>query len=171
MIIKFFALGLIMISATLLGLNIAHSMSSREKELRNLADAVGKMVDELDYTLEAVKFLFKKTAIYAKGTANNVFLKISEYVDSGKSASEAWKLSIQNNRFSMCLSKNDYDVLIANADSFSANELEQQKALLKALQSRITLLADNAFEFNRKNNRLVQSIGVYGGIFICAVLF
>ena len=35
----------------------------------------------------------------------------------------------------------------------------------------VVSLADNAFEFNRKNNRLAQAIGVYGGVFICAVLF
>jgi len=171
MITKIFAVVLIMISSTLLGMCIAECMSTRVKELRNLADAIGVMHDQLDYTLEPVKFLFKKSIFAAKGSAGNVFEKISESVDSGKSASEAWRIAIENYKMTMCLSKKDYDVLIGCSDSFCATELEQQKTLLKGLQSRIVSLADNAFEFDRKNSRLARAIGVYGGIFICAVFF
>lgn len=171
MITKIFAITLIMISTTLLGMSFADCMSTREKELRNLADAIGLMSDQLDYTLEPVKFLFKKVLFAAKGSSGILFEKISENVDSGKTASEAWKSAIENCKMTMCLSKKDYDILIGSSDSFCATELEQQKSLLKGLQSRIVALADNAFEFNRKNNRLARAIGIYGGIFICAVLF
>lgn len=171
MIIKLTGIVLIMISTSLLGFCFSECMSSRERELRNLADAVGLMINELDYTLEPVKFLFKKTLPFAKGGAYDVFEKISEYTENGKNACEAWNTAIEKNAMTMCLTKNDCEILVNCSDAFSAHELQQQKSQLKGLQSRILVLADNASEVKRKNGRLVQLLGVYGGIFICAVLF
>ena len=171
MIIKLGGIVLIMISTTLLGFGFAECMSCREKELRNLADAINCMINELEYSIEPVKLLFKKTLLSVKGISYEVFEDITEYIDNGKTVAQAWESAIRKKAHLMCLNKNDCDILVNCSDAFCAYELEQQKALLKGLQSRIIVLADNALEFKRKNTKLVQMLGVYGGVFICAILF
>ena len=171
MIIKLGGILLVMISTTLLGFGFAECMSSRERELKNLADAIGCMINELEYSLEPVKILFKKVMLNAKGFSYELFEEIEKYINDGKTVSEAWEFAIRKKATVMCLNKNDCETLVNCSDAFCAYELEQQKALLKGLQSRIFVLADDAGEFKRKNAKLVKMLGVYGGVFICAVLF
>ena len=171
MIIKLGGIILVMISTTLLGFCFSECMSSRERELKNLSDAIGSMINELEYSLEPVKMLFKKTKLNVKGFSYELFEDIETYIKGGKTVPEAWETAIRKKAPAMCLNKNDCETLVNCSDAFCAYEIEQQKSLLKGLQSRILVLADDAGEFKRKNAKLVKMLGVYGGVFICAVLF
>ena len=171
MIFKLLGITLIMVSSSLIGFGFFECMSSRERELRNLSDAVSSMINELDYSLDAVKFLFQKALPTVKGDVFELFEKITEYIAEGKSANEAWSISVREKAAVMCLTKSDCNFLVNCADAFSAHEVQQQKSQLKGLQSRILVLADAAAEAKRKNGKLVQILGVYGGVFLCAVLF
>ena len=112
MIIKLGGILLVMISTTLLGFGFAECMSSRERELKNLADAIGCMINELEYSLEPVKILFKKVMLNAKGFSYELFEEIEKYINDGKTVSEAWEFAIRKKATVMCLNKNDCETLV-----------------------------------------------------------
>lgn len=171
MIVKLIGIALVMTSATLIGWGFSECIITRERELLNISDAVGLMLDELEYSLEPVKFLFARVQPYTKGGVYGLFENISARIEEGAGAGEGWCSALEELAPSLCLKKSDRDFLINCSDAFFAHEAHRQRAQLKGLQSKIRLLAQEAGEFKRKNCKLVRMLGVYGGVMLCAVLF
>lgn len=171
MIIKIIGIVLVMISASLIGCTFAECMASRERELLNLADAAELLIDELGYSMEPVKTLFVRVTPYVKGTAGDMFEQLSQHINDGMSAKDAWCKSLDEMSAIMSLKKSDCTFLKGCAEAFYAHEAEQQKAQLEALRDKIKRLASEAGDIKRKNSRLARMLGVYGGVLICAVLF
>ena len=171
MIIKIVGMVLVMVSASLIGCSFAQCLAARERELFNLADAVELMINELEYSLEPVKLLFYRVQPFAKGITGDLYELISQYVNDGMSAGEAWCKALEKTAPVMCLKKSDCDFMKSCSDVFSAYEAEQQKWQLRALKKKIEQLGNDAAQSRQKNSRLAGMLGIYGGVLICAVLF
>lgn len=171
MIIKIIGIALVMISATLIGFCLSECMVCREREVGNLGDAVAIMEDCLECTMEPVGRLFGKALPHVKGGVHDMFALTDKYVADGMSASKAWCAALDESACALCLRRSDCEYLKACADSFCANDIGQQKMQLKSLRSKISMLGDDIKNYNNKNCRLYKALGVYGGVFLCAVLF
>lgn len=171
MIIKIVGMVLVMVSASLIGCCVAQCFAARERELYNLADAVELMINELEYSLEPIKFIFYKVQPYAKGAVSDLYDIISQYINEGMSASDAWQKALEKHAHSMCLKKSDCEFLKSCSDVFYAYEAEQQRLQLQLLKKKIEQLGGEAKNTRKKNDKLAKMLGVYGGVLLCAMLF
>ena len=171
MIIKLIGMGLVIISSTLIGFGAAECMASRERELRNLADAMDLMLGELCYSMLSVRDIILKITPQVNGLAGSLFDYMCNCIAEGDSASYAWSRAIDVKAAEMSLKKSDADVLKNCAYLLEGYEAEEQKKNFSQLKSRLTHLASEAGESKKKNGKLARMFGVYGGVVVCIIIF
>lgn len=171
MIIKLIGMAMVVISSSLIGFGFAECMASRERELKNLGDAVDLMLGELGYTAMPVKDLICLCAPRVSGLAGEMFDYMHTLINEGESASEAWVNALKNKAPSMSFKKEDADVLINSSYLLEAYELGEQKRSFVQLKSRIVSLATGASELRQKNSKIAKMLGIYGGVLLCVIIF
>ena len=171
MIIKILGMCLVFLSSCAIGYALGECYVSREKELRNIYEAIELMEGELSYTLLPVKNLIANASCRAKGITGDMFKLLSERLEEGTSPGEAWQYALEKKGPSMALKKSDCDSLTSLSYLFEAYELEEQQNHFEAFKLRLTQLINDAAESRKKNLRLVRLLGVYGGALICIIMF
>ena len=171
MIIKIVGMVIILTSSALLGFGFAECMSSRARELMNIADALEIMISELSYGHFAISDIFFKVKSFVKGEASLMFEEICKNLERGDNASCAWSKAIDVHAKEMSLKIEDANAIKNSAYLLEAMELDEQKKFLLLLKERIMSLADEAAASGQKNSKIVKMLGIYGGILLCIIVF
>ncbi len=171
MIIKIFGMIIIMFSSVMLGRGVSECMAARERELSNLGDAISFMSGELGYTHLCMREIIFRVTPYVNGVCGEFFQCICDSMQKGESASFAWSNAILVKGQLMSLKKEDIDYIQKTSHFLEAYELEEQIKCLDAMGKHIRELASRAGDVKRKNSRIVNMLGVYGGMLLCILVF
>jgi len=170
-IIKISGMIIIMISSVILSRGVSECMAARERELSNLGDAISFMAGELGYTHLCMRDIVFRVTPYVKGVCGEFFQCICDGMQKGESASFAWTNAICTKGHAMSLKKEDVDYIQKTSHFLEAYELEEQIKCLDAMEKHIRERASLAGDIKRKNSRIVNMLGVYGGLLLCILVF
>ena len=171
MIIKILGMLLTLAASSGMGFCFAECLACREKELKNLVDAIEIMKSELLYTASPVKDIVCAVAPRVKGECFKLFSVMAEKLSSGCAPSQAWEYAVKETAFAMSLKSNDAEYISELGFLLEAYELSEQHNHFEEMKSRISVLCREASENVSKNAKLCKLSGIYGGALLCVLMF
>lgn len=162
---------MIILSASWLGSSAAKRYRERTRQVRQLKVALQTLEAEIVYGLTPLNEATKKIAAMISEPLSTFFRQFSEKLSEGhQTVPEAWNLTLSETSPLMSLSKSEFDIL----KQFGAT-LGQHDRLHQQNQIRLTLLhlekeEAEAKEEQMKYEKMMQNLGLLGGLLIVILL-
>ena len=171
MIIKILGMLLTLAASSGMGFCFAECLIGRERELKNLVDAIEMMKGELMYSASPVRDIVRTVTPRVKGECFRLFSVMTEKLASGCAPSQAWEYAVKETALSLSMKQKDAEYISELGFLMEAYELDEQQNHFEEMKSRISVLCHEASENVSKNAKLCKMSGIYGGALLCVLMF
>lgn len=166
-IIKFVIYALIVYICTYLGIYKAKTYEAREKELKNIKNALSFFRSKIEFTYEPIKEIFMQISQVIYENKNNVFLKCVGCLEN-QTIENAWLIAVEEGTKN--IKKEDKEILKMFGKLLGKTDKNGQISEIQLTQDFLDKQIEKA-EFERnKNAKLFKSLGTLLGIGIVIIL-
>jgi stage III sporulation protein AB len=166
-IIKFIILSGIFCLSTACGITISRKYITREKELKEMLNALNIFEEKIKFTYEPIPDVFKEISEKCISSIGNIFKSASDNMQI-MSAGEAWEKAIDESETK--LNKGDKDTIKGLAKMLGQMDLDGQvneiRLTMKFLENKI----EDAQMERKKNEKLYKTLGATIGLAIVIIL-
>lgn len=166
-IIKFIILSGIFCLSTACGITISRKYITREKELKEMLNALNIFEEKIKFTYEPIPDVFKEISEKCISSIGNIFKSASDNMQI-MSAGEAWEKAIDESETK--LNKGDEDTIKGLAKMLGQMDLDGQvneiRLTMKFLENKI----EDAQMERKKNEKLYKTLGATIGLAIVIIL-
>lgn len=167
-IIKYIILFIILGISVYIGILLSKRYVNREKELKELKNALSILGTQIKFTYEPLPKLFRQIGEITKGNIGEIFT--SAYKEMGKkNAGMSWEYSIDNSDTS--LNKEDKEIIKKLGNLLGQVDIEGQLKEIALVDNFLDTQIKKAEEDRKKNERLYKVLGTTIGLTIVIILF
>lgn len=166
-ILKMFLLIAIIVASTFLGILFSKKYSNREKELKEMKNALNMLSTKIKFTYETIPNLFIEISNKIQGTVGKIFMRSAIRMKE-ESAGEAWTRSfddVPNN-----LLEEDITILKSLGRLLGQTDVEGQISEIEVVNQFLDTQLENARQERIKNEKMYRTLGIISGL-TCAVIF
>ncbi|MFR2534652.1 MAG: stage III sporulation protein AB [Clostridia bacterium] len=166
-IIKYSAMGLILIATSYVGILLANKYTNRVKELKQMKIALSLFATKIKFTYEPIPQIFQEIAGKTQTITSKIFQLASEKMEE-KEAGTAWleALEIQNN----VMNKEDKEVLKGLSNLLGKVDLDGQIREIELVNTFLNTQIEKAEQESKKNVKMYKTLGITAGLAIVVVL-
>ena len=147
-----------------IGFYISHRFQSRVKQLE-LCDLLFQRIKVyLEYEKTPTKTLINRLASSESFIELTFIKRCNEKLETNKNFPEVWKLSLDESKSELALTKEDYEPLKQLSEIIGAYDVEAQTSGITLLENIIKLSIADAVEQNKTTGKLYRSLGILAGI-------
>lgn len=166
-VLKIFLLIAIIVASTFLGILFSKKYSNREKELKEMKNALNMLSTKIKFTYETIPNLFIEISNKIQGTVGKIFMRSAIRMKE-ESAGEAWTSSfddVPNN-----LLEEDITILKSLGRLLGQTDVEGQLSEIEVVNQFLDTQLENARQERIKNEKMYRTLGIISGL-TCAVIF
>jgi stage III sporulation protein AB len=163
---------IIIISSSGLGYLLGTRFNMRVRELKMLKMSLQMLETEIVYTNTPLPDAFDNISSKSSYPVKELFKCMSENLKSRKygSASEAFEMSINENKGRISLNNEDIDILKTFAQSIGNSDVEGQVKSFKMVLKQLDAQELKAEENRAKNEKMYKNLGFLTGVTIVILL-
>ena len=167
-IIKLIILFVILGISCYIGILLSKRYVNREKELKEVKNALSILGTQIKFTYEPLPRIFKQIGEITNGNVGELFT--NAYKEMEKStASKAWEYAVDNS--STSLNKEDKEVIKRLSNLLGQVDVEGQIKEITLVDNFLNTQIEKAEEERKKNERLYKVLGTTIGLTIVIILF
>ncbi|MBP3255282.1 MAG: stage III sporulation protein AB [Clostridia bacterium] len=166
-IIKYIILFVILGISSYIGILLSKKYSNREKELKELKNAISILGTQIKFTYEPLPTLFKQIGEITKGNIGEIFTNAYIKMENN-SAGDAWKNAVEES--SGNLNKEDKEIIKRLGNLLGQVDVEGQLKEITLVNEFINGQIEKAEQERKKNERLYRVLGATIGMAIVIVL-
>lgn len=167
LIFKLLLLGLIIAVSTAIGILFSKKYANREKELKEMKNALNIFSTKIKFTYEPIPTLFMEISNKIGGNVGNIFSRAVSRMKE-MSAGEAWVMALEETKTNLI--KEDIGVIKNLSRLLGQTDLEGQISEIEVVNNFLTIQLENAGEEKRKNEKMYRTLGVVAGLTIAIIL-
>jgi len=164
--IKLPILLVIFLSSLYIGILISKKYISREKELKEMKNALNMFETKMKFTYESVPEIFKEISNKTQNNIREIFSKASKIMEQS-SAGEAWIYSLENTNTNM--TKEDKDILKNLGKLLGKTDIEGQISEIKLVNEFLDRQIEIAQNERSKNEKMYKTLGGVIGLALAIV--
>ena len=165
--IKYVILFVILGVSSYIGILLSKKYVNREKELKELKNALSILGTQIKFTHEPLPEIFKKLSEIHKNNigkiCENTYKNMEVYT-----AGEAWKIAVENS--SLNLNKEDKEIVKNLGNLLGQVDVEGQLKEINLVQELLDGQIKKAEQERKKNERLYRTLGATIGLTIVIIL-
>lgn len=164
---KLFIIAMIIGASSAIGILFSKKYSNREKELKEMKNALNMFATKIKFTYEAIPNVFTEISNKIGGNIGNIF---SRTVNRMKElpAGDAWNMAIEETNYN--LNKEDVAVIRNLGRMLGQTDLDGQINEIEVVNEFLTTQLQNAREERIKNEKMYRTLGVVTGLTIAIIL-
>ncbi|HZK34966.1 MAG TPA: stage III sporulation protein AB [Bacillota bacterium] len=164
--------GIIIVSSTLIGCELAKKHVYRDKQLRELQGALSRLETEIIHYSTRLPEALTIIGDSIKGEVGELFKYTGGLLDQRNSItiSKAWRKALISLKGNLHLNKDELDILYRFGDQLGSSDKEGQAKYIKLTLKQLYQQELNARETREKYERMYKSLGLLGGIAIAVLL-
>ncbi len=165
--IKYIAMGFILLASSYTGILIAGKYTNRVKELKQMKTALNLFETKVKFTYEPIPKIFQDIGGRTQGMTARIFKTASEKMQE-KEAGVAWieALEAENN----VINREDKEVLKGLSNLLGKVDLEGQVSEIELVDNFLNTQIEKAEQESKKNEKMYKTLGVTAGLAIVVVL-
>ena len=172
MMVKLIGCGMILMGTTVLGIMFAKIKIDRVKQIRALISALNMLEIEIEFALNILPDTFLKISKTIDEKIGQLFaVTAKQIMESRLNACEAWHTTLEKLFSTLCLDKEDKEILLALGSSLGEVDTENQIKSIRLIIEQLKRQELKAEEDKAKSEKLFKSLGVLSGLTIVMVLF
>ena len=164
---KLFLLALIIGVSSALGILFSKKYANREKEIKEMKNALNMFATKIKFTYEPIPNLFMEIANKLGGNIGAIFQRAAIKMKE-ETAGNAWNNALEEVNHN--LTKEDVTVLKNLSRLLGQTDLEGQISEIEEVNQFLTSQLENAGEERRKNEKMYRTLGVVTGLTIAIIL-
>ncbi|MFR0823658.1 MAG: hypothetical protein ACLU84_01860 [Clostridia bacterium] len=166
-IIKYIAMGFILLASSYTGILMAGKYTNRVKELKQMKTALNLFETKVKFTYEPIPKIFQDIAGRTQAMTSRIFKTASEKMQE-KEAGVAWleALEAENN----IINREDKEILKGLSNLLGKVDLEGQVSEIELVDNFLNTQIEKAEQDSKKNEKMYKTLGVTAGLAIVVVL-
>ena len=166
-VIKYIILFIILGISSYIGILLSKKYVNREKELKEMKNALSILGTQIKFTYEPLPNIFKQIGEISKNNIGEIFNKAYENMEQ-YSAGEAWKDAVD--KCNSNLNKEDKEIVKKLGNLLGQVDVEGQLKEIELVNEFIDSQIGKAEEERKKNERLYRVLGATIGMTIVIIL-
>jgi stage III sporulation protein AB len=172
MLLKIIGSIIVIFSSSFLGYVLSRDCSRRPGELRELQGLLQMFENEISYLSSYISDAFERISKRSTADATVFFsdtvCRLKE--DNSLNASEAWERAVTENIKRTSLNKEDEAILVSFGKMLGNSDIEGQIKNIRLAISHLKNQEHKAEEIKAKNEKMIRSLGILGGLAIVVIL-
>lgn len=166
-IIKFCLLLLVFGASMLIGITISKRYRNREKELKEMKNALNMFETKMRFTYESIPEIFPEIAEKIDGSIGKIFEMAIEKMEE-MSAGDAWNESIE--KIENSLTQEDKKVIKSLGRMLGKTDIEGQISEIELVSHFLDTQIELAQQERRKNEKMYKTLGGVIGLVLVIIL-
>lgn len=165
--IKYITLILILFSSSYIGILISKKYSNREKDLKEMKNALNMFLTKIKLTYSPIPEIFEEISTKTKNNIGQIFKIASEnmeYVPAGI----AWEESLNSSNTNM--NKEDIEILRGLSNLLGKVDLEGQVNEVELVYTFLDTQIERAEKEKSKNEKMYKTLGITLGLAMVVIL-
>jgi len=172
MLLKIIGSIIVIFSSSFLGYVLSRDCSRRPVELRELQGLLQMFENEISFLSSYISDAFERIS---KSSTADASLFFSDTVrrlkeDNSLNASEAWEKSVTENIKKTSFNKEDEMILVSFGKMLGNSDIEGQIKNIRLTISQLKNQEYKAEEIKAKNEKMIRSLGILGGLAVVIIL-
>ncbi len=169
--LKIFALVAIVVGGGYIGILVSSGFDIRVKQIEQLRLAIEQMGFSIGFLKMPVSEALQGAGRARRGAVGRILLSAAdELIKDSSSSSDAFDRAVRENKASLCLKREDMDILIDFAQKLGTGDVENELSNINAAIARLKVAQTEAEGERDKKSGMWRGFGFLGGIFVVILL-
>ncbi|GIO00127.1 stage III sporulation protein SpoIIIAB [Brevibacillus laterosporus] len=162
----------VLVSASLIGIQLGKRYSDRVKELRALLHSLQMLETEIVYGATPLSLAFEKISVRVTRSIGNLYKRASELLQTkaGESTQIVWQTALEQTWSLTALRKEEKEILKNLGYVMGNSDREDQKKHLQLTVFHLRGLEEEAKEEQLKYEKMYKNLGFLGGLLIVILM-
>lgn len=169
--LKILALASIIVGGGYIGILISSGFDIRVKQIEQLRLAIEQMGFSIGFLKMPVSEALQGAGKARRGAVGRVLLSAAEKILKDSSSYDAFDRAFRENKSSLCLKREDMDILTDFAQKLGTGDVENELSNISAAVARLKVAQAEAEGERDKKSGMWRGFGFLGGILVVILLF
>ncbi len=157
----------IVVASTFLGILFSKKYSNREKELKEMKNALNMFSTKIKFTYEPIPSVFSDISQKIGGNVGQIFARSSNRMKE-ENAGDAWINAFSD--VNCNLKEEDITVLKNLGRMLGQTDIDGQISEIEVVSEFLNTQIENARQERIKNEKMYRTLGIVGGLTIAVIL-
>ncbi len=152
-----------------IGFDAANKFENRRRCLQSLSSGIWLLKNDIDFSLSTLSVTLKRVSTLVDKNISALFLKVSKYIEGGKTAYESFDIALNELKDILALNNDDYNTLLDFAKNLGSGDIESEVRNFDKTLERLRICETLAVENINKYSKMCKTLGITAGI-LCVII-